>query len=108
MLEPLGAPVPFDELLSAAGPDEVRGMAPGTMRGHSRLIGSLEYQWIPAHRLEVTAFVDHGGAFGKRFDGLSWAGFEPSLGAAVRWSEVRLQLAWGPGDGTQLLFGTGW
>jgi hypothetical protein len=108
MLEPLGEPVPFDELLSAAGPEQVRGNPPGTLRGHSRLVGSLEYQWMPVVDLEITAFVDHGGAFGERFAGLSRDGFEPSLGGAVRWGDARLQLAWGPGDGVQLLAGVGW
>jgi hypothetical protein len=119
MIEPLGdAPVPFDQLLSPTGPDGMRGVAAGERRGHTELVGSLEYQWLIAPSFDAMVFVDHGGAFDEDFEGLEWSRLEPSVGVGVRhlsrsrpyWFAIPnsgVQLAWAPDHGVRFVFAVG-
>lgn len=78
-----GARIPFDELLSASGPDAVRGIARGRLRGPSALVGSVEYRWLLSPALDAVLFVDRGNAFGPRFSDLRLDRMFTSAGVAL-------------------------
>ncbi len=118
LVEPLGdAPVPFEELMEPGGTDGLRGISEGRLRGHSKLVGSLEYRWLLGSWIDASVFTELGGAFGPGFEDLSTDGLIPDVGLAVRyvrhdsrhyyWRGVPttgLQLAWAPDEGIHLLF----
>lgn len=119
LVRPLGdAPVPFEELMSPSGTEGLRGLSSGRLRGHSQVLGSLEYRWLLAPYLDAALFVDQGGAFDRGFTGLSLDRMIPSYGFGLRIHEirgdywnaaplVRLQVAHAPGEGTRLMVSLG-
>jgi hypothetical protein len=119
VVRPLGdAPVPFEELMSPSGTDGLRGLSSGRLRGHSQLLGSLEYRWLLSPYLDAALFVDQGGAFDRGFSGLSLDRMIPSYGFGLRFHEIRgdywnaspilrIQVAHAPGEGSRLMIGFG-
>jgi hypothetical protein len=115
-VEPLGsAQVPFDELVSPTGSAGMRGFPDGRLRDRSGLVGTIEYRWLIAHRLDASLFVDQGAVAQSWFSGLRLASFFPSVGVGVRRFETRtgqywrgdvdlgVQLAYSPEAGARLL-----
>jgi len=111
-------PIPFDQLLSPAGSDGMRGLSRGERRGPSEVVGTVEYRRLLTRSFDVMAFTDYGGALGETWDGFAWDRLEPSVGVGVRhvkhaWSygagtpDAGLQLAWAPNHGVHLLLSVG-
>jgi outer membrane protein assembly factor BamA len=118
-VEPLGdAPVHFDELLSPSGKRGLRGMSSGQVRGHSMLVGSIEYRWLLSPFFDAELFVDYGGAFDRGFDHFGTDRMSPSFGVGLQSFTVNkgaywkadpimgAQLAYSPDDGALRLFFT--
>jgi hypothetical protein len=119
VVRPLGdAHVPFEELMSPSGTEGLRGFSSGRLRGHSQLLGSLEYRWLVAPYLDAALFVDQGGAFDRGFAGVSLDRMIPSYGFGLRIHEirgdywnaaplVRLQVAHAPGEVARFMVSLG-
>ncbi|MBI4511885.1 MAG: hypothetical protein HY698_19785 [Deltaproteobacteria bacterium] len=85
LVQPLSdASVPFDELLSPTGSLGVRGLKTGRLRGHSALVGLLEYRWLVAPYLDTSVLVDYGGAFDQGFQNFGVDRMIPSVGIGLR------------------------
>jgi hypothetical protein len=109
------APVPFEELVVAAGPTWMRGFADGRFRGESGLLGTAEYRWYIASRIDASLFSDLGTVAGPAFSGLEKARWFPTFGFGLRlfdrvdnyWEgavQTGIQVAYAPDGGARLLF----
>jgi hypothetical protein len=109
-----GAPVPFEELVSPSGNFGMRGFADGRFRGGSGVVGTVEYRWYVAHRVDATLFSDLGTVAGRDFAGLARARWFPSFGVGLRlyatpamhWEgalDSGVQLAYAPDGGFRLI-----
>jgi len=112
------APVPFEELLSPTGTYGLRGMPAARLRGHSQLMGTIEYRWLLTPYLDAAVFIDQGGAFDEGFSNLSLSRMIPSYGFGLRIHEVRadywnaetlirFQFAYATGEGGRIMLGLG-
>jgi hypothetical protein len=112
MLEPLSdSPVPFTELVTLGGVDDLRGFPFNRFRDYSSLLATVEYRYQVWMWADASIFVDYGGVFGKRFDGFGFDRMVPDVGVGLRLHSrsnfvVRLQLAYGFGEGLQAVFAT--
>jgi hypothetical protein len=108
------APIPFEELATAAGPVWMRGFADGRFRGESALVGTAEYRWYVAARLDASLFADIGTVAGPGFSGLRGDRWFPDVGVGLRvydldgahWEgalHTGVQLAYAPDGGVRLL-----
>jgi hypothetical protein len=104
-----GAQLPFDEMLSASGPDGLRALLPGRLRGPTSAIFGAEYRWLLLPYLDAALFVDEGLAAGPNFENISLDRFYLSAGAALHLYHMRrdywkaapvasLQVAWSAGE----------
>ena len=108
-------PVPFEELVPASGPADMRGYAEGRFRGDSALVATAEYRWLISYRMDASLFTDLGTVLGPRFSGLfDSPQLFPSFGVGLRWHEstsphwtavpaTGFQIAYGPDAGVRLL-----
>jgi hypothetical protein len=115
MVEALSsAAVPFDERIIPSGMDEMRGFPTGRWRGDSGLVGSAEYRWYIAARLDATLFADVGTVAGPRFSNIDWSRWLPSFGLGFRFyrpegaywearAQTGVQIAYAPEGGLRLL-----
>jgi outer membrane protein assembly factor BamA len=107
LLESFGQdPVPFTELVTLGGVDDLRGFPLGRFRDYTSVLATIEYRYRVWLFMDVALFTDLGGTFGRRFAEIAFDRLVPDLGAAVllhtrRKFIVRLQLAYGFGQGMQ-------
>jgi hypothetical protein len=104
------APVPFTELVTLGGPDDLRGARPGRFRDFSALLLTLEYRWPVWMWMDAALFFDYGGVFGRWFADFDVRQLVPSLGGGVRIRTasqffLRAQTAYGWGQGWQFFVG---
>ena len=117
-IEPLGdAPVPFHHLMVASGPEGIRGIGSGQLRGSSMAIASAEYRWLLTPYLDAAIMGDYGSAFDRRFNNFSWDRMRPSVGAGLRfygtdgpyWTRGLMggiDVAYTPGESVRVMFST--
>ncbi len=74
--EPLGGEelVPFTELASLGGDDEMRGFRPGRLFGHSAISATLQYEWPVWVWLRGTLHLSAGNVFDRHLED-----FDPKL-----------------------------
>jgi len=112
LLEPFGdTPVPFTELVSLGGADSLRGFPAGRFRDHSSLMFTAEYRWAVWLAADAALFADWGGVFDRHFGAFAIDRMVPDVGVGLRIRTqssflVRLQLAYGFGEGVQLVVAT--
>jgi hypothetical protein len=104
MVWPGDAPVPFSELPTLGGPDDLRGFRFGDFRDFSSLFFTAEYRWPLWMWLDASLFADYGGVFGQNFAGFGAQQMQPDVGIGVRLITsgrfvIRAQLAYGFGEG---------
>ncbi|HZS39248.1 MAG TPA: BamA/TamA family outer membrane protein [Polyangia bacterium] len=95
--------IPFSELVTLGGADDLRGFRLGQFRDHSSLLGTIEYRWPVWMWMDGTVFADYGGVFDAQFRNFSFSKLRPDVGVGVRMVAapkfaVRVQLAYGFGD----------
>jgi Omp85 superfamily domain len=100
-------PVPFFELPTLGGPDDLRGFRWQEFRDYSSLLATAEYRWPLILWADAALFVDYGGVFGKNYAGFGAKQMQPDVGLGIRLHTqdrfyVRLQVAHGFGNGWQI------
>jgi hypothetical protein len=116
VVEPLGNTfVPFDELALPAGMAGMRAFPFGRFRDRSSVIGTIEYRWLVAYRLDASLFVDNGAVAGPWFSGLKVDNFFPGGGIGLRYyssatdrywlspANSGIQVAYAPESGLRLV-----
>jgi outer membrane protein assembly factor BamA len=102
-------PIPFTELVTLGGPDDLRGFRRGRFRGASSMLATIEYRWPVWMWMDGSFFVDYGGVFGPGFSDFRFGALRPDVGIGLRAHTssrylVRVQLAWGFGGGGGIRF----
>lgn len=108
-----GGAIPFQELVSPAGMNGMRGFADGRFRGQSGIIGTAEYRYFIASAVDAALFSDVGTVGGRGFSGMRADRLFPTFGLAFRVYHVSgphweatpttgLQLAYAPEGGVRL------
>jgi hypothetical protein len=98
-------PIPFSELATLGGPDDLRGFGRGRFRGQSSVLATAEWRWPVWMWMDGTLFFDYGGAFGPAFKGFAVGDLRPDIGIGFRVHTaskfvMRIQMAYGfGGDG---------
>jgi hypothetical protein len=95
--------IPFTELVTLGGPDDLRGFARGRFRGASSMIATVEWRWPVWMWMDGSVFFDYGGVFGPGFRDFSVGALRPDVGIGFRVHTdnkyvMRIQAAWGFGD----------
>ncbi len=106
------AAVPFSELTTLGGPEDLRGFRWQEFRGFSSLIATAEYRWPLLPWVDGAVFFDYGGVYGKRYDGFGAGQMQPDVGFALRLRArdrfyVKVQLARGFDGGGWRIYLTG-
>ncbi len=96
-------PIPFTEMVTLGGPDDLRGFKPGRFRDASSLLATVEYRWPVWMWMDGTLFADYGGVLGPAFSNFSFSTLRPDVGIGFRMHTsdkfvLRIQAAWGFGD----------
>ncbi|HWE28664.1 MAG TPA: BamA/TamA family outer membrane protein [Polyangia bacterium] len=98
-------PIPFSELATLGGPDDLRGFGRGRFRGASSVLATVEWRWPVWMWMDGTLFFDYGGTFGPGFKDFAVGDLRPDVGIGFRVHTaskyvMRVQVAWGfGGDG---------
>lgn len=113
LVAPLGssAPVPFTELATLGGPNDLRGFRWQLFHGYSSFVATAEYRWPIWMWLDGVVFVDYGGVFGKRYEGFGAAQMQPDVGGGFRVRtrarfHLRVEVAYGFGESWRLYIST--
>jgi len=98
-----GRPIPFSELVTLGGPDDLRGFARGRFRDSSSMIATVEYRWPVWMWMDGAIFFDYGGVFAPAFADFHPSALRPDVGIGFRVHSsskyvMRIQAAWGFGD----------
>lgn len=98
------APVPFSELPTLGGPDDLRGFRYQDFRDYTSFWATLEYRWPAWMWVDGAIFVDYGGVFGPNYAGFGARRMQPDIGGALRIVTsghflMRVQLGYGFGEG---------
>ncbi|HEY1586265.1 MAG TPA: BamA/TamA family outer membrane protein, partial [Polyangia bacterium] len=96
-------PIPFSELATLGGPDDLRGYGRGRFRDASSLIGTVEWRWPVWMWMDGSLFFDYGGTFGPAFHGFAVGDLRPDVGIGFRVHTaskfvMRIQVAYGLGS----------
>jgi Omp85 superfamily domain len=96
------APIPFSELATLGGPEDLRGFGRGRFRGASSMLATAEWRWPVWMWMDGTLFFDYGGVFGPAFKGFAVSDLRPDIGIGFRVHTaskfvMRIQLAYGFG-----------
>jgi hypothetical protein len=79
------APVPFEELIVPSGYAGMRGFPDGRFRGGSAVVGTAEYRWYIAARMDATLFTDVGTVSqGQGFSDFRADRWFPDVGVGLR------------------------
>src|SRR5262249_38787976 len=98
-------PIPFSELATLGGPEDLRGFGRGRFRGASSMLATAEWRWPVWMWMDGTLFFDYGGGFGPAFKGFAVGDLRPDIGIGFRVHTaskfvMRIQVAYGfGGDG---------
>ena len=97
-------PIPFSELPTLGGPNDLRGFRFQDFRDHSAFFATAEYRWPVWMWVYGAIFVDYGGVFGPNYDGFSARRMQPDVGVSLRLITsnqfyMRVQLGYGFGEG---------
>jgi hypothetical protein len=97
-------PVPFSELPTLGGPNDLRGFRFQDFRDYTSLFFTAEYRWPIYMWADAALFVDYGGVFGQNFIGFAGFRMQPDVGGSIRMFTsqhfyLRVQLAYGFGEG---------
>jgi hypothetical protein len=103
--------IPFTELPTLGGADDLRGFRYQLFHGHSSLIGTAEYRFPVWMWMDAAVFVDYGGVFQQWYAGIGASRMQPDLGAALRLFGrdrfyLRMQVAYGWGEGWRFTLST--
>jgi hypothetical protein len=110
---PVGkAVVPFSELSTLGGPNDLRGFRLQDFRDFSSLIATAEYRWPILGWVDSAVFVDYGGVFGQRYQRFGATQMQPDVGFALRLHSrdrfyVKAQFAYGFDGGGWQIYLTG-
>lgn len=108
-------PVQFEELIIPSGVLGIRGLAEGRLRGTTGVVGTLEYRWYVANKLDASIFTDVGTvAAGPGFSGFRADRLFPDVGVGLRFLDERelywkaqpkagVELAYSPDGGFRML-----
>jgi len=98
VVQPLaGTVVPFDEMISAAGINTMRGFPEGRFRDRSAVVGTVEWRWLVAARIDASLFSDVGAVAGPWFADLRRSSLYTSVGAGLRLYELAQPQHWQAG-----------
>lgn len=98
------AQVPFSELPTLGGPNDLRGFRFQDFRDYTAFYVTAEYRWPVWMWLDGALFVDYGGVFAQNFANFSAQRMQPDVGVAMRLYTanrfyIRAQLGYGFGEG---------
>ena len=98
------AQVPFSELPTLGGPNDLRGFRFQDFRDYTAFFATAEYRWPIWMWLDGSVFVDYGGVFGQNFADFSATRMQPDVGVGLRLVTsnrffIRAQLGYGFGEG---------
>jgi outer membrane protein assembly factor BamA len=111
-IAPFGsAPVPFTELPTLGGPDDLRGFRNQLFHGRSSFIASAEYRFPVWIWMDFVLFADYGGVFGQWYQGFGARQLQPDLGGGLLLFGrnrffLRVQVAYGWGEGWRISLAT--
>ncbi|MEO6951692.1 MAG: BamA/TamA family outer membrane protein [Polyangia bacterium] len=99
-----GSTIPFSELSTLGGSNDLRGFRVGRFRERSMLMATLEYRWPVWTWLDGALFADYGGVYGALFKGVDLKTLRPDVGFAfIAHADdkviIRIQFAYGFGFG---------
>jgi hypothetical protein len=103
--------IPFSELPTLGGSDDLRGFRYQLFHGHTSILATAEYRFPIWMWMDAAVFVDYGGVFQQWYGGIGASRMQPDLGAALRLFGrdrfyLRLQLAYGWGEGWRFTLST--
>jgi hypothetical protein len=107
------AAVPFSELATLGGPDDLRGFRFQDFRDYSSFYATAEYRWPLWMWVDGAIFVDYGGVFGQNYANFGARRMQPDVGVGMHIVtsgnfHFRAQLGYGFGEGVNFsLSGTG-
>jgi hypothetical protein len=109
MMLPVSDVVPFWEMPSLGGPNDLRGFRAWRYRDFSTLLFTAEYRWPVWMWADAALFFDLGSTSGKYFQGISLEELRPDFGIALRVRSskrfyYRFHIAYGIGGGVQVSF----
>jgi outer membrane protein assembly factor BamA len=109
-LVPIRGTVPFSELPTLGGPEDLRGFPLGRFRDYSTLLFTAEYRWPVWIWADAGFFSDVGATGGVGWRGLSPARAHPDIGFALhvrsgRRFALRMFFAYGFNEGFQFAVG---
>jgi hypothetical protein len=98
------APVPFSELPTLGGPNDLRGFRFQDYRDYTAFFATAEYRWPVWMWVDGALFFDYGGVFGQNYAGFGATRMQPDVGIALRLITtnqfyIRMQLGYGFGEG---------
>jgi Omp85 superfamily domain len=104
--------VPFSELATLGGPEDLRGFRVGSFRGFSMLLATAEYRFPILAWVDTALFVDYGGVFDKNYSGFGASRMQADLGFGFRVHTrdrfyLRMQFAYGFDGGGWQIYLTG-
>ncbi|MCU1282536.1 MAG: outer membrane protein assembly complex, YaeT protein [bacterium] len=105
--------VPFSELPTLGGPDDLRGFRFQDFRDYTSFYATAEYRWPLWMWVDGALFVDYGGVFGRGYAGFGARRMQPDVGVGMHVVtrgnfHFRAQLGYGFGEGVNFsLSGTG-
>jgi surface antigen Omp85-like protein len=96
--------IPFSELPTLGGPNDLRGFRFLDFRDYSAFFVTAEYRWPVWMWVDAAVFFDYGGVFGKNYANFSARQMQPDVGLALRVVTtnrflMRAQLGYGFGEG---------
>jgi outer membrane protein assembly factor BamA len=96
--------VPFSELPTLGGPDNLRGFRFQDFRDYSSFWVTAEYRWPVWMWLDGALFFDYGGVFGENYAGFGARRMQPDVGVALHivtsgHFHIGAQLGYGFGEG---------
>lgn len=98
------AQVPFSELPTLGGPNDLRGFRFQDFRDYSAFYVTAEYRWPVWMWVDGSIFFDYGGVFSQNYANFSAQRMQPDVGVAMRLFTanhfyIRAQLGYGFGEG---------
>jgi hypothetical protein len=96
--------LPFSELPTLGGPDNLRGFRFQDFRDYTSFYATAEYRWPMWMWVDGALFVDYGGVFGQGYANFGARRMQPDVGVGLHIVSsgnfhLRAQLAYGFGEG---------
>jgi hypothetical protein len=109
---PVESFVPFSELATLGGPEDLRGFRVQEFRDFSSLLGTAEYRFPLLAWVDTSIFADYGGVFGEKYQGFGASRMQPDVGFGFRLHTrdrfyIKLQFAYGFDGGGWQIYLTG-